>query len=118
MRIISQDRTIDIPYDNVIVYVHQIYVKIYVSGIDYNHARFSIGEYHNREDAKYVMALIRDAVIFGKTYFYMPTLEEFSEKISPKGGFRTDCTRLSHIHHHSCSSSSLRPSTYRPSLVL
>ena len=79
MRIISQDRTIDIPYDNVIVYVHQIYVKIYVSGIDYNHARFSIGEYHNREDAKYVMALIRDAVIFGKTYFYMPTLEEFSE---------------------------------------
>lgn len=83
MRIISQNCTIDIPYNHVVVYIHntllnQIYVKMYVSGVDYSSDGFSIGKYHNREDAKYVMSRIREAAIFGQMYFYMPTAEEAS----------------------------------------
>lgn len=82
MRIISQNYTVDVPYDNVVVYVHsqlnQIFAKMYVSGIEYNRDGFSIGKYNNKEDAKYVMSLIREAAIFGQMYFYMPTAEKAS----------------------------------------
>lgn len=82
MRIISQNRTVDVPYDNVVVYVHsqlnQIFVKMYVSGIEYSRDGFSIGKYDSKEDAKYVMSLIREAAIFGQMYFYMPTAEKAS----------------------------------------
>ena len=82
MRIISQNRTVDVPYDNVVVYVHsqlnQIFVKMYVSGIEYSRDGFSIGKYDSKEDAKYVMSLIREAAIFCQMYFYMPTAEKAS----------------------------------------
>lgn len=82
MRIISQNHTVDVPYDNVIVYVHsqlnQIYVKMYVSGIEYSRDGFSIGKYNSKEDAKYVMSMIREAAIFGKMYFYMPEAKKVS----------------------------------------
>ena len=80
MRIISQERTVDVPYDNVVVYVHsqlnQIFVKMYVSGIEYGRDGFSIGKYNSKEDAKYVMSLIRGAAICDNKYFYMPEIEE------------------------------------------
>ena len=79
MRIISQDRTIDVPYDNVVVYVHnqsnQIYVKMYVSGIDYNREGFSIGKYHNKEDAICVMSHMRDKFPYA-TYYHMPLADD------------------------------------------
>lgn len=82
MRIISQNYTVDVSYDNVVVYVHsqlnQIFVKMYVSGIEYSRDGFSIGKYNSKEDAKYVMSRIREAAIFGQMYFYMPTAEEAS----------------------------------------
>lgn len=79
MRIISQDRTIDVPYDNVVVYVHsqlnQIYVKMYVSGIDYSRDGFSVGKYHNKEDAIYIMNHMRDKYPYA-TYYYMPLADD------------------------------------------
>lgn len=89
MRIISQNHTVDVSYDNVVVYVHsqlnQIFVKMYVSGIEYSRDGFSIGKYNSKEDAKYVMSLIREAAIFGQMYFYMPTAEKASCR-SEEGG--------------------------------
>lgn len=79
MRIVSQDRVIDIPYDNVVVYVHnqlnQVYVKMYVSGIDNSSDGFSIGKYHSKEDAIYVMNDMRDKFPY-VTYYYMPLADD------------------------------------------
>jgi hypothetical protein len=72
MRIISQDKRIDIAYERAVVYIHrtthdQSYVIAHVPDED-----FSLGAYDTAEDAAYVMSLIRTAFSEEYRYFYMP----------------------------------------------
>lgn len=78
MRIISQDRMTDIPYDNAVVYINrQMPTQIYVCGLDSDDG-FPIGTYDTTKDAVYIMELIKTAFAYGNQYFYMP-------KDMPKG---------------------------------
>lgn len=72
MRIISQDRMTDIPYDNAVVYINrQMPTQIYVCGLDSDEG-FLIGIYDTTKDAVYIMELIKTAFTYGNQYFYMP----------------------------------------------
>lgn len=70
MRIISQDKMIDIPYEGAAVYIDRSAAnKIYAHVPDES---FLIGAYDTAEDAAYVMSLIRTAFSEEYRYFYMP----------------------------------------------
>lgn len=72
MRIISQDRMTDTPYDEAVVYIHRrTNRQIYVGNVGDDEG-FLIGTYNSEEDALRVMELIRDCFIYGGTYFVMP----------------------------------------------
>lgn len=88
MRIISQDKMIDIPYDGAVIYIHyrKNDVQIYVSNVGDDEG-FSIGTYNNGEDAVYVMSLIRTASFAYKNQcFYMPEAEDVSAIKARMGG--------------------------------
>jgi len=72
MRIISQDRMLDTPYDGAVVYIHRRTNKqIYVGNVGDDEG-FLIGTYNSEEDAVHVMSLIRTAFSEEYRYFYMP----------------------------------------------
>lgn len=78
MRIISQDKTTDISYDGAVIYTqarteNQICVIAHVPDED-----FLIGTYNSKEDAIYVLALIRTAFKYEYRHFYMPEAEKVS----------------------------------------
>lgn len=79
MRIISQDKMMDIPYDVAVIYIYYRTndVQIYVSNVGDDEG-FPIGTYNNDEDAVYVMSLIRTAFAHETQYFYMPEAEDAS----------------------------------------
>ena len=79
MRIISQDRMTDTPYDGAVVYIHRRRTnkQIYVGNVGDDEG-FPIGTYNNEEDAVYVMSLIRSTFMCNHKYFYMPEVEEVS----------------------------------------
>jgi len=84
MRIISQDRMTDTPYDGAVIYIHagtdQIYVMAHVPD-----EAFTIGTYNSIEDALRVMELIRDCFIYGGTYFVMPKSDMVSRCYEKEG---------------------------------
>ena len=72
MRIISQDKMTDTPYDGAVVYVHRRTNKqIYVGNVGDDEG-FLIGTYNSEEDAVYVMSLIQKTSMCNHKYFYMP----------------------------------------------
>lgn len=78
MRIISQDRMTDIPYDSAVVFINRRNTKdIYVGGVS-NDEGYPIGTYDNQDDAMYVMQLIREVCKRKFENFYMPKAEEVS----------------------------------------
>lgn len=78
MRIISQDRMTDTPYDNAVVYIHRrTGNQIYVSNVGDDEG-FPIGTYNSKEDAVFVVSLIRTTFMCNHKYFYMPEVEEVS----------------------------------------
>ena len=78
MRIISQDKMTDTPYDGAVVYVHnRTGNQIYVSNVGDDEG-FPIGTYNSKEDATFVVSLIRTAFMCNHKYFYMPEVEEVS----------------------------------------
>lgn len=78
MRIISQDRMTDTPYDGAVVYIHRRTGNwIYVSNVGDDEG-FPIGTYNSKEDAVYVMSLIQKTSMCDHKYFYMPEVEEVS----------------------------------------
>lgn len=91
MRIISQDKMTDTPYDGAVVYIHRRTNKqIYVSNMG-DEEGFPIGTYNSKEDAVYVMSLIKTRFMYNNKYFYMPEAEEvpvIREQI--KGASRND----------------------------
>lgn len=78
MRIISQNKTVDTPYDGAVVYVHnRAGNQIYVGNVG-NDEGFPIGMYNSKEDAVYVVSLIRTAFMCNQKYFYMPEAKDVS----------------------------------------
>ena len=78
MRIISQDKMTDTPYDGAVVYVHRRTNKqIYVGNVGDDEG-FLIGTYNSEDDAVYVMSLIRSTFMCNHKFFYMPEVEEVS----------------------------------------
>jgi len=78
MRIISQNKTVDTPYDGAVVYVHnRMGNHIYVGNVG-NDEGFPIGMYNSKEDAVYVVSLIRTAFMCNHKYFYMPEAKDVS----------------------------------------
>ena len=76
MRIISQDKKRDVPYDSVMVYVSDVLPKqIWVNFVQYKET-YVMGKYNSEEDALLVMKLIRRAANDGYTYFFMPSVKE------------------------------------------
>lgn len=78
MRIISQDKKIDIDYDGSVIYIDRSagnkgYVIVHVPDEE-----FSIGAYDTAEDAVFVMSLIRTTLMCNHRFFYMPEAEEVS----------------------------------------
>ena len=78
MRIISQNKIVDIDYEGVVVYINRIagdktYVFVHVPDEE-----FSLGAYDTFEDAVFVMSLIRSTFMCNHKYFYMPEAEEVS----------------------------------------
>ncbi len=79
MRIISQDKMTDTPYDNAVVYINrQTPTQIYVGGVDSDDG-FPIGTFDTEEDALMVMRCIRLARNLDYKYFHMPTAEEMKD---------------------------------------
>lgn len=92
MRIISQDKIIDTPYDEAVIYIYyrKNDVQIYISNVGDDEG-FPIGTYNNGEDAVYVMSLIRTAFAYENKYFYMPEAEDVSAiKARMDGGEQSD----------------------------
>ena len=78
MRIISQDKMTDTPYDGAVVYIHRRTNKqIYVGNVGDDEG-FLIGTYNSEDDAVYVMSLIRSTFMCNHKFFYMPEVEEVS----------------------------------------
>ena len=78
MRIISQDKMTDTPYDGAVVYVHRRTNKqIYIGNVGDDEG-FLIGTYNSEDDAVYVMSLIRSTFMCNHKFFYMPEVEEVS----------------------------------------
>ena len=78
MRIISQGKMTDMPYDGAVFYIftgteNKICVYAHVPDED-----FLIGTYNSKEDAVYVMSLIRTTFMCNHKYFYVPEAEEVS----------------------------------------
>jgi hypothetical protein len=75
MRIISQDKKRDVPYDSVMVYVSDVLPKqILVNFVQYKET-YVMGKYNSEEDALYVMKCIRYNKGKGCEYFHMPSAE-------------------------------------------
>ena len=79
MRIVSQDKMIDTPYDGAVVYAYyrKNDVQIYISNVG-DDEDFPIGTYNNNKEVEYVMSLIRTAFAYENRYFYMPKAEDAS----------------------------------------
>ena len=76
MRIISQDKMTDTPYDGAVVYIHRRTNKqIYIGNVGDDEG-FPIGTYNSKEDAVFVVSLIKTAFMCNHKYFYMPGAEE------------------------------------------
>jgi hypothetical protein len=78
VRIISQDKKRDVPYDSVTVYVSSVFPKeIHVDFVAYKSTEV-LGTYNSEEDALCIMKSIRKAAMDGYYYFYMPKAESAS----------------------------------------
>jgi len=77
MRIISQDKFIDIPYDSIIVFALNG-KDVSACTVNDNYNKMALGTYNNEEDALCVMKSIRKAAMDGYYYFYMPKAESAS----------------------------------------
>lgn len=76
MRLISQNKIVDIDYGGAVVYINRnagdkIYIFAHVPDEE-----FSLGAYDTFEDAVFVMSLIRTTLMCNHRFFYMPEAEE------------------------------------------
>jgi len=75
MRIISQDKKHDVPYNCVTVYLSSaIQTFIQADFVAYRYTEI-LGAYNSEEDALYVMDCIRYSMKYGYDYFYMPSAD-------------------------------------------
>ena len=80
MRIISQDKMTDTPYDGAVVYINRkMDNHIYIGNIG-DEIGFPIGIYNSKEDAIYVMKLIRESFLLDCSYFFMPDAERSDKR--------------------------------------
>lgn len=88
MRIISQDKKYDVPYDSVTVYVSPVIPReIDADFVPYRSTEV-LGTYNSEEDALYVMDCIRYNKKKGYDYFHMPSAESVTvwRQKKAKGG--------------------------------
>lgn len=78
MRLISQDRCIDSPYENNSIYIEEVKDERYIIRIDFGDYDQDMGIYSTKEKALSVMEMIRQSFssYIGESYFYMPQYEE------------------------------------------
>lgn len=80
MRIISQDKTEDIPYEMSRLYISEVHtgaIKAEISGIS---DTTMLGDYYTHEDAKTALAEVRAAYFSGKKFFVMPSTDAVARK--------------------------------------
>lgn len=80
MRIISQDKTEDIPYEMSRMYISEVHtgtIKAEISGIS---DTTMLGDYYTNEDAKTALQSVRMAYFSGKKYWLMPTVDEVARE--------------------------------------
>ena len=86
MRIISQDKKHDVPYDCVTVYLSSaIQTFIQADFVAYRYTEI-LGAYNSEEDALYVMDCIRHSKMEGYEYFFMPSADSIPVWRKNKGG--------------------------------
>ena len=82
MRVISQDGTIDMPYESVIIqrFESRIYfLNKNLTGVEPLNDDMQIAEYSNEEKAKKAMELLRMVYENNEFYHHTATLERFTE---------------------------------------
>ena len=80
MRIISQDKTEDIPYEIARLYISEVHkgtIYAELAGISDSTV---LGDYYTHEDAKTALAEVRAAYVSRKSFLVMPTAEEIARK--------------------------------------
>lgn len=70
MRIISQNRNIDVPYERIALFEYQC--RICASFGYHDDGDFFIGEYKTKERCIDIMSEIRQNANSGEPYYYMP----------------------------------------------
>lgn len=85
MRIISQDRMTDTPFDGAVIYIDKTTDKQICVIVHVPDEAFTIGTYNSIEDALRVIELIRDCFIYGGTYFVMPKSDMVSRCYEKEG---------------------------------
>lgn len=79
MRIISQDKTEDIPYEMSTICIEAVYPsRICAKQAGLND--ILLGKYNSHEDAKAALQSVRMAYFSGKKYWLMPTADEIARK--------------------------------------
>lgn len=79
MRIITQDKTEDIPYEMSTICIEAVYPsRICAKQAGLND--ILLGKYNNHEDAKTALQSVRTAHLTGKKYWVMPTADEVARK--------------------------------------
>lgn len=79
MRIISQDKTEDIPYEMATICIEEVYPsRICAKQAGLND--ILLGKYNSHEDAKAALQSVRTAYFSGKKFLIMPTAEEIARK--------------------------------------
>ena len=80
MRIISQDRTEDIPYEIARLYISSVHTgTIYAELVGLSDATL-LGDYYTQEDATTALAEVMRSYFNGKKFFIMPSADEVAEK--------------------------------------
>ena len=76
MRIISQDKTTDVPYEKAVIYFDAAYNTIHARLSEKTVPGFFLGEYENAEDALFVMQRIREVGSMRTHYYDMPSKKD------------------------------------------
>lgn len=80
MRIISQNRTEDIPYEISRLYISSVHTgTIYAELAGMSDATM-LGDYYTHEDAKIALQSVRITYFSGKKFLIMPTADEIAGK--------------------------------------
>ena len=82
MRVISQDGTIDMPYESVVIqrFGREIYfLNKNLTGVEHLASDMDIAKYSTEEKAKKAMELLRMVYVNNEFYHHTATLERFTE---------------------------------------